>query len=65
MCPIRKLNHDDTIHVVRGFRAIGHGFATLETVGAFGIALETDDGYRLLIPAFLQGLNSLSKMELT
>ena len=60
-----KLNHDDAIHVVRGFRAIGHGFATLEAVGAFGIALEADDSYQRSISTFLQGLESLSKMELT
>lgn len=60
-----KLNHDDAIHVVRGFRAIGHGFATLEAAGAFGIDLETDDSYRRLISAFLRGLDSLSKMKLT
>jgi Tetracyclin repressor-like, C-terminal domain len=58
-----NLNHDDAIHVVRGFRAIGHGFATLEVTGAFGIALETDVSYRRLITAFLRGLNSVSKAE--
>lgn len=51
-----QLNHDDAIHVVRGFRAIGHGFASLEVAGGFGIALETDESYQRLISTFLRGM---------
>lgn len=53
-----NLNHDQAVHVVRGFRTIGHGFASLEAAGAFGMNLETDESYRRLIDAFLRGMNS-------
>ncbi|MCL6443577.1 MAG: WHG domain-containing protein [Alicyclobacillus sp.] len=54
-----KLSSEDTIHVIRGFRAIGHGFATLELAGAFGIDVDTNQSYERLISAFLHGLRRL------
>ncbi|GMA50576.1 TetR family transcriptional regulator [Alicyclobacillus contaminans] len=50
------LQQNDAIHLVRGFRAIGHGFAALEAAGAFGMALDVDESYRRLIAAFLAGM---------
>lgn len=58
-----KLNRDEVIHVIRGFRAIGHGFATLERAGSFGMSTDADESYELLISAFLQGLNRLVKKQ--
>ncbi|WAH36241.1 TetR/AcrR family transcriptional regulator [Alicyclobacillus dauci] len=55
-----QLKSDDAIHVVRAFRAIGHGFATLEGAGAFGIPLEHDESYQRLISTFLSGLDRLT-----
>lgn len=53
-----QLNHDEAIHVIRGFRTIGHGFASLEAAGAFGMDLAVDESYQRLITAFLRGLES-------
>ncbi len=56
-----KLSPEDAIHVVRGFRAIGHGFATLEAAHAFGTSLEPDESYQQLISTFLLGLKTLKE----
>lgn len=52
------LTSDEAIHAVRGFRAIAHGFASLEAVGAFAMALDVDESYERLIEGFLRGLDS-------
>ncbi len=60
------LTREDSIHTVRAFRAIGHGFVSLEASGVFvGMDLATDDSFRRLIFVFLRGLKSLNKIELT
>ncbi|GMA65996.1 TetR/AcrR family transcriptional regulator [Alicyclobacillus fastidiosus] len=56
-----QLNDDEAVYVIRGFRAIGHRFASLEMAGAFGIDLEMDESYQRLIKAFLRGLDSLKQ----
>lgn len=55
------LSPEDAIHGVRGFRALGHGFTSLEASGAFGMALDTEDSYQKLITTFLRGLGALEK----
>lgn len=52
-----QLKPEDAIHIVRGFRAIGHGFATLEIANAFGMPVEQDESYQRLVTTFLLGLN--------
>ncbi|MCF8567628.1 WHG domain-containing protein [Alicyclobacillus tolerans] len=37
-----KLSYDEAVHVIRGFRAIAHGFASLEMSGVFGIVLRLE-----------------------
>lgn len=60
------LTREDSIHTVRAFRAIGHGFVSLEASGAFlDFDLAADDTFRRLIFVFLRGLKSLNKIELT
>lgn len=54
------LDFEDAIHVVRGFRAIGHGFATLEGADGFAMALSLEESYQRLIETFLLGLNMLA-----
>jgi AcrR family transcriptional regulator len=53
------LDHAAAIHVVRGFRAIGHGFASLESAGGFGMDIDIDESYARLIDAFLSGLKGI------
>jgi len=50
--------HDDmAIHMVRGFRSLVHGFASLEVAGGFGIPLDLDESFRLLIHGYIQMLS--------
>jgi AcrR family transcriptional regulator len=50
--------HDDmAIHMVRGLRSLVHGFASLEVAGGFGIPLDLDETFRILIRVFIQMLN--------
>ncbi|WP_276355627.1 TetR-like C-terminal domain-containing protein [Cohnella caldifontis] len=53
------LEHEEAIHVIRGFRSMAHGFATIERSGGFGIPLDLDVSYRKLLDAYLAGLRAL------
>lgn len=50
------LADDDLIHAVRGLRSLGHGFATIEAAGGFGLALDRDESFRRLVDAYIAGL---------
>lgn len=50
------LRGDAAIHAVRGMRSVLHGFASLEKQGGFGIPLDLDVTFRLLIDTFLEGI---------
>jgi AcrR family transcriptional regulator len=52
---------DDTIHAVRVWRSVVHGFVDLETKGGFGIPLDVDETFRRLMMATLGGLKALSQ----
>ncbi len=52
------IDGEEAVHAARGLRSIAHGFATLETAGGFGIALDTDESFRRLLGAFAAGLRS-------
>jgi AcrR family transcriptional regulator len=50
------LTGSDGIHAVRCLRAAVHGFAVLETSGAFGMPEKLDDSYDLLKRMIVSGL---------
>lgn len=50
---------DDTIHAIRGLRAILHGFVSLEAAAGYKMPLEPDESFRRLITVYLDGLNKL------
>lgn len=54
-----NINKDDEIHIVRGFRSMLHGFASLEQKGGFGIPLSPDDSLKIMIDTYLAGIHSL------
>ncbi|MBN2980330.1 TetR-like C-terminal domain-containing protein [Cohnella algarum] len=49
---------DEALHAVRVVRSMLHGFVTLERQGAFGLPLELDVTFRLLVDTFLKGIRS-------
>jgi AcrR family transcriptional regulator len=55
------LRGDAAIHTVRGVRSLLHGFASLERQGGFGIPLDLDVTFQLLIDTFLEGIKAMRK----
>lgn len=54
-----NIKKDDEIHIVRGFRSMLHGFASLEQKGGFGIPLNPDDSLKVMIDTYLAGIHSM------
>jgi AcrR family transcriptional regulator len=52
------LDRRAALHALRGLRSAVHGFATLETVGGFGIPLSIDESFAWLVECFVAGLNA-------
>ncbi|WP_445487698.1 TetR/AcrR family transcriptional regulator [Niallia sp. 03133] len=53
------LDERASIHAIRGFRSILHGFASIELKNGFGIPLDIDKSFRLLIDTFLAGIEKM------
>jgi hypothetical protein len=51
------LEEQAAIHATRGLRSIFHGFTSLEQKGGFGLPVDTDESFRLLIDTYLAGLH--------
>ena len=52
------LSKDEEIDAIRSFRAIAHGFASLEAAGGFGIPQSVDASFDRLIAMYIAGLES-------
>jgi AcrR family transcriptional regulator len=50
------LSGEPALHAIRGFRSLLHGFVSLETAGGFGLPLERDESFNLLLEIYLDGL---------
>ncbi|MBX3010727.1 MAG: WHG domain-containing protein [Caldilineaceae bacterium] len=50
------LHGEEALHVVRGWRSLVHGFATLEVAGGFGLPLDCDESFARLLQTFIRGL---------
>lgn len=53
------LDDEMAIHAIRGLRSILHGFISLKQKGAFGLPLDTEESFRLLIDTFLTGIHQM------
>lgn len=47
---------DDALHAVRGFRALLHGFVSLEGAGGFAMPLDREESFRRLLFGYLNGM---------
>ncbi|MBS4193053.1 WHG domain-containing protein [Bacillus sp. FJAT-49705] len=56
---VYELEEEQAIHMVRGFRSILHGFASIEQMGGFGLPIDTDKSLTILIDTFIKGLHSI------
>ena len=53
------LDEENSIHAVRGFRSLVHGFASLERSGGFRMPVDVDRSFHFLLDAFLTGLHTI------
>ena len=44
--------------MIRGFRSILHGFASIESSGGFGLPLDLDVSFKMLVDTFLAGVHA-------
>jgi AcrR family transcriptional regulator len=51
-----KLDRETSIHIVRGFRSIMHGFAAIEQKGGFGMPQPIDKSLNIIIQTYIHGL---------
>ncbi|QOV09712.1 TetR/AcrR family transcriptional regulator [Viridibacillus arvi] len=54
-----NLNDETAIHMVRGLRSILHGFTSIEHMGGFGMPLDIDESFLILINTFIEGIHSI------
>lgn len=52
---------DESIHALRGLRAVAHGFATLEAAGGFGLPVDVDASFERLVDAVVIQLRLSSR----
>ncbi|WP_209123994.1 TetR/AcrR family transcriptional regulator [Alkalihalobacillus sp. BA299] len=60
-----NLSKEASLHAVRGLRSILHGFASLEQKGGFGLPLDVNVSFTLLIDAFLRGLYTINQLQVS
>ncbi|WCT56636.1 WHG domain-containing protein [Paenibacillus kyungheensis] len=53
------LNEEALIHAIRGLRSVLHGFSSLERIGGFGLNVDINQSFELIINTFLQGLHTV------
>lgn len=53
------LQGEAALHAIRAWRSVVHGFVSLETNGGFGLPLERDRSFDLLLQIYLDGLERL------
>jgi AcrR family transcriptional regulator len=51
-----RLSGEPALHVTRALRSVAHGFVSLELLGGFGLPLELDETYTLLLDIFIGGM---------
>ncbi|MEW4369896.1 TetR/AcrR family transcriptional regulator [Paenibacillus kandeliae] len=56
-----ELTDDGLIHAGRGLRSVLHGFSSLERNHGFGLKVDVDTSFEIIITAFLHGLQQMKK----
>jgi hypothetical protein len=54
------LDEDRSIHALRGFRSLVHGFVSLEAVNGFGLKQNIDVSFQIVVFSFIAGLYDAS-----
>ncbi|HKI47362.1 MAG TPA: WHG domain-containing protein [Balneolales bacterium] len=50
------LSEEDSLHTIRGFRSVVHGFTTIEIAGGFGLSLDCDESFDRIVAMFIDSL---------
>lgn len=58
-----KLKEEMVIHMVRGLRSILHGFTSVEQMGGFGMPLDINKSFSILINTFIEGIHAVANNE--
>lgn len=54
------LTEENFIHAARALRSLAHGFVSLELVGGFGIPIDIDTSYHVMVRMFVTSLRDAS-----
>lgn len=52
------LQEETAIHMVRGLRSFLHGFSSIEQMGGFGMPLDINKSFSILINTFIEGIHA-------
>ncbi len=52
-----ELSGADRTHVLRGFRSIVHGFATLESAGGFGFPIDMNASFQIIVSTYITSIH--------
>ncbi|MBK3494727.1 WHG domain-containing protein [Viridibacillus sp. YIM B01967] len=58
-----NLQEEIAIHMVRGLRSILHGFTSIEQMGGFGMPLDINKSFSILINTFIEGIHTVVSNE--
>lgn len=53
-----NLSDEDKVHAIRALRSILHGFSTLEQKGAFGLPINTEKSFELMVQGFIGAIKN-------
>ncbi len=55
-------SQEDTLHTIRAWRSLMHGFISLEVAGGFRMPLDRDESFRRLVDLFVDGIEAGQKV---
>ena len=58
-----NLQEEMAIHMVRGLRSILHGFTSIEQLGGFGMPLDINESFSILLNIFIEGIHAVTLNE--
>lgn len=58
-----QLGEDMAVHLVRGFRSLLHGFASLKRTGGFQMPVDLNNSFSIVITTFIDGIHSMIQKQ--
>lgn len=57
------LSEQDEVHAIRGLRSLVHGFVSLELSGGFGMPVDIDESYDILLKRFVGSMPNVGSLS--